>query len=462
MNPNTTGVTRQLWGVALLCAVVACIQYAVTLGHGFVLDDVSSVLGSVHTTGGLQLPLLEATVNGQGTFFRPFGYLGFSLDHTLWGTNPFGFHATCVLLHALATAAFVLLAGYLVNIGTAFVSGLLFAVHPVHVEAVANVWNRTGVQASLFVFVALIVWLRIKRPWTRILLLNIFAFVAVGSKEGAIVLPVALVSIMWLRHGGRFDIKPALACLPAYALWFVLRKNAIGDHQAFGELFTDEALSVRLFTMGELFAHNAQLLILPLMLRADYTAPTTTMLTDVSVWSIVGWVAFIGVAVALVIAIQRRHWTALGLGFLVATIWPFLHIAIPLGVPVAERWLYLPSAGVCLLIGEGVWRSRSVLTVGVQRALILTVFLSFTVLTTIRTLDWERPLTLWEADAAKPNASAFTWGNYSLSLWGEGRHSDALKAMMHARNLKPDWTVYDVKYREMRSMLRIEPPVPGE
>ena len=64
---------------------------------------------------------------------------------------------------------------------------------------------------------------------------------------------------------------------------------------------------------------------------------------------------------------------------------------------------------------------------------------------------------MWEADASKQDASAFTWGNYSLSLWGVGRHSDALKAMMHARNLKPDWTVYDVKYKEMRSMLRVEP-----
>ena len=54
-------------------------------------------------------------------------------------------------------------------------------------------------------------------------------------------------------------------------------------------------------------------------------------------------------------------------------------------------------------------------------------------------------------------ASAFTWGNYGLSLWEEGHHSDALKAMMHARNLKPGWTAYDVKYREMRSKLRVVP-----
>ena len=57
---------RRLWRVVLLCAVVAFAQYVVTIGHGFVLDDASSVIGTTHTTEGVQLPLFEATVNGQG------------------------------------------------------------------------------------------------------------------------------------------------------------------------------------------------------------------------------------------------------------------------------------------------------------------------------------------------------------------------------------------------------------
>lgn len=448
---------RRLWRVVLLCAVVAFAQYVVTIDHGFVLDDASSVIGTTHTTEGVQLPLFEATVNGQGKFFRPFGYLGFSIDYAIWEMNPSGYHFTCVFLHVLATAAFVVLASQLVSLGPALIAGLLFAVHPVHVEAVANIWNRTGVQSTFFVFCALIAWLRIQHVWLRVVVVNVLAFIAVGSKEGAVALPVALTAIIWLRRGGRFDLKPALACTPAFLLWFGLRRAALGEQPTFGELFTDQELMVRLYTMGELLAHNARVLVWPMQLRADYSQPTTTMLSSVTGFSILGWCLTLSLSLGLVIAIRRRHWSALGLGLLVATIWPFLHVFVPLGVPLAERWLYLPSAGLCLVIGESLWRARAVLIPSVQRGLIAGLVVCFALLTTLRALEWESPMTLWEADASKANASAFTWGNYSLSLWGVGRHGDALKAMMHARNLNPEWTVYGVKYQEMRSMLRTEP-----
>ena len=186
VQEDKAGVPTSLWRVVLVCAVIAGAQYASTLGHDFVLDDASSVVGAAHTTEGIGLPLFEATENGQGRFFRPFGYLGFSIDYAIWEMEPWGYHLTCILLHVLATAAFVFLAGQLVPVGAACIAGLVFAVHPVHVEAVANIWNRTGVQSALFVFCAMIAWLRIERLWLKILLVNVFAFVAVGSKEGAI------------------------------------------------------------------------------------------------------------------------------------------------------------------------------------------------------------------------------------------------------------------------------------
>ena len=303
----------------------------------------------------------------------------------------------------------------------------------------------------------MIAWLRIERLWLKILLVNVFAFVAVGSKEGAIALPVILTAIVWLRDGGRFDVRPGLACAPAYLIWFALRRAALGDQPTFGEFFTDQSVMVRLYTLGELLAHNIRLLFIPTVMRADYTSPTTTMLASPTVLSVVGWGITLAIMGWFVIAVRRKHWSALGIGMTVAGIWPFLHLVIPLGIPLAERWLYLSSAGISILLGQALWRIRGSLKPIVHRSLVAALLFCFVALTTLRAAEWETPLRLWEADASKSEASAFTWGNYSLSLWGVGRHSDALKAMMHARNLKPDWTVYDVKYKEMRSMLRVEP-----
>ena len=455
LKESTPGRIRT---AVLICAVVAFGQFAVSLGHGFVLDDASSVMGAVHTTGGIQLPLFEPTLNGQGRFYRPFGYLGFSVDYALYGDESWGFHLTCVLLHTAATALFAMLACLLIGFGPALIAGVLFAVHPVHVEAVANIWNRTGVQSAVFVFLALLAWLKIERVWLRVAIVNICAFIAVGSKEGAIALPVVLVAVVWLKDSaGRLDVRPAIACAPAFTLWLLLRHNALGSQPTFGELFTDQAFSVKLFTLGEILAHNFRLLIFPLTMRADYSEPTTSYLQSPTSLSMAGWCLAVGFLAALVVAIRRRHWSALGLGFMVATIWPFLHIVIPLGLPIAERWLYLPSAGFCLLAGRALWTLRHAVKPSIYRAAVLMVLVAFSLLNLQRTMEWRTPLMLWEADAAKPEASAFTWGNYGLSLWEEGHHSDALKAMMHARNLKPGWTAYDVKYREMRSKLRVVP-----
>ena len=447
--------------VVCICAFVGFVQYSASLGHSFVLDDASSVIGAAHTTDGVRLPLLEETVNGQGRFYRPFSYLGFSIDYALYGTEAWGFHLTCVILHTAACAIFAWLAFVLVGSGAGLVAGCLFAVHPVHVEAVANIWNRSGVQSAIFVFAAIACWIRIERLWFNVLILNVLAFIAVGSKEGAVALPVLLVAVVWLREGGRLSITPALYCGPAYSAWLWLRHSALGERPTFGALFTDQALDVRLYTLGEIFAHNMRLLFVPVSMRADYSEPTTSMLTSLTPLGGIGWIGVVILVALLGWAIRRKHWSALGIGWVIASIWPFLHLVIPLGVPVAERWLYVASGGVCLLFGQMIWRLRQVLRPLVWGAFVSVILLGASGLAFQRTMEWSTPLTLWSADAAKENASAFTWGNYGLSLWEEGHHSDALKAMMHARNLKPDWPVYELKYQEMRSLLR-EVASPGE
>jgi hypothetical protein len=427
-------------------AALALLVTLSTAWHGFVLDDASSVIGAAHTTDGVALHLLEASKNGQGIFYRPFGYLGFSIDHALYGPEPGGFHVTAIGLHVLATLAFTILAGLLVGSGPALLAGLLFAVHPVHVEAVANIWNRTEVQCALFVLLALIAHLKLT-SWRRFVVVSVLTFVAVGSKETAIVLPIALLAIEWLRPEGR--LTRALTPVPALVVWWGLRAHALGAEPTFGNLFEGQSLSVRFFTMGEILWHNACLLVAPLTLRADYTKPTIALLQELTLQSALGWSLTLVLAVAMVFALRKRHWTALGLGLFGATVWPFLHI-IPLGLPLAERWLYLPSAGLCLLAGQALWRLTPTLKPIIRNAVVAAVIVTFSTLTVARAADWQSPLSLWEADAAKPAASAFTWANLGLSLWEAGRFEDAIGAMTRAHELAPDYVAYEAALNEMR------------
>ncbi|HMB51965.1 MAG TPA: hypothetical protein VKU40_01525, partial [Thermoanaerobaculia bacterium] len=131
---------RRHLGLLLWPALAAAAVYAATLGHGFVYDDVWKIQQVAPAAGSFDLSLL----------LRPRGltHLVHQLDAALWGDRPFGFHLTNLLLHAVASALAALAARSLgAGRRAALLAGLLFALHPVHVEAVAQFTNRKDLLA---------------------------------------------------------------------------------------------------------------------------------------------------------------------------------------------------------------------------------------------------------------------------------------------------------------------------
>ena len=93
--------------------------------------------------------------------WRPLKRATLMLDHQLWGrAHPAGFHASNVAFHALACLALYRLARRLAGPTAGLVAGLLFATHPVHVEAVANISHRKEPMSLLFLLVALLLYVR--------------------------------------------------------------------------------------------------------------------------------------------------------------------------------------------------------------------------------------------------------------------------------------------------------------
>lgn len=92
-------------------------------------------------------PLSSSNSHGS---YRPLCVLSFRLNHWLSGFNPFGFHLTNVLLHVLATGLVLATSRTLLPARCPLLAAALFAVHPVHVEAVAGVVGRADVLASVF------------------------------------------------------------------------------------------------------------------------------------------------------------------------------------------------------------------------------------------------------------------------------------------------------------------------
>ena len=292
----------------------------------------------------------------------------FGLQWALWGEDPAGFHAVNVLLHGAATALVVLLLAELAPLALAFVAGLLFAVHPVHVEAVANVVGLAEVLSAVFYLSACLIVVRRREdlgivPGAAIVVLFALAFL---TKESAVTLP----GVLFLLDGARENtsVGSALAYLrrrwAMYASLVVVAGAVLVARQAVlgniadpmaplgAELLTESV--PRIWTVATTWPHYFRLLFFPLDLSVDYSPAVIPIALG---WTSSGLLGAVLVLSTLALALRLWGRTEMGpdLGvprvfsfgvmWVVITLSPVSNVFFLSGVLLAERTFYLPSVG---------------------------------------------------------------------------------------------------------------------
>ncbi|XP_060022614.1 protein O-mannosyl-transferase TMTC1 isoform X2 [Lagenorhynchus albirostris] len=158
-------------GAAALLVGASCLCYGRSLQGEFVHDDVWAIVNNPDVRPGapLRWGIFSNDFWGKGMAentshksYRPLCVLTFKLNIFLTGMNPFYFHAVNVILHCLVTLVLMYTCDKTVfkNRGLAFVTALLFAVHPVHTEAVAGIVGRADVLACLLFLLAFLSYSR--------------------------------------------------------------------------------------------------------------------------------------------------------------------------------------------------------------------------------------------------------------------------------------------------------------
>ena len=260
----------------------------------------------------------------------------------------------------------------------AALGGLVFAVHPLHVEAVANVVGRGELLAAIFVLTACLVHL--KEPggtawrgsrWAGLVVLYI---AGLGSKEMAVTLPGLLVLLTCAQIGWSKGLMKSAREWPLYVLftsalgtYLVVRGYVLGS--VLGELpapyLGDLSTAQRLLTAVSVWPEYLRLLVFPLDLVVEYgpavLLPARSIDPDVLLGALVG---------ACTILVAVRFWKSaplvtIGVAWFALAILPVSNLPFPVGVLLAERTLYLPSLGLSFaLTGVAVWlvgnRPRSV------------------------------------------------------------------------------------------------------
>jgi tetratricopeptide (TPR) repeat protein len=445
--------------------------YANAIRNGFVLDDIPIVVenpvvqsmgnvGTIFTTnywsrGGTEML-------GDPTLYRPLTVLTYAIDYAMWGgANARGFHATNVLLHA-ATTALVFIVGLSVLGGSAaaLAAAAIFAVQPIHTEAVTGVIGRAEILATLFVLLAFSV-LRTPpadrtrgsgddgSPWGRAALGAVLYLLGLFSKETAVTLPALLAVDDWLRRDRLPNDRSARltylaarygALLVAAAVYFAMRQQAISGTARIWPGFDGVSAGQRILTASRVLMEYLALFLFPRTLQADYwkaDVPIATSLGNplvilsVALWVLIG---------ALVVrARHRERALVVSIAWFFITIAPVSNIFFPIGVAKAERVLYLPSVGLCLVAGWALaWVAARARSPWIHRVALGAIVVALGARTVVRNRDWRDNYTLATAALEVSPSSPLMSDIAAGELVKAGDTNRALGLLQEAVRQAPD------------------------
>lgn len=399
---------------------LALAAYANSLPNGFAYDDDGIITNNpVVQSGDWQAAVSGSwwpdPMDGAG-LYRPLTLLSFVGEWKLFGGSPLGFHALNLVFHALVSLLVFLLLLEFGPVPGALAGGVLFAIHPVHTEVVANVVGRAELYAAFFYLLACLLYWR-GRSWSgpvrglRLLGLGGLYFLALGGKEIAVTLPGALFLIEafgpLLPVGQGPDenppTPPVFARLWAEAPTFLLLALVVASYLglrylALGALVGDLPAPLflaigpgaRVLTAVALWIQYPRLLLFPVDLAVDYD-PGVLFPSEGLDWPVImGALVLMGWILTALRTRKLMPLVSLGLFWFGVAILPVSNLLFPTGVLLAERTLYLPSLGLSLVVAGVAVRAAS-LPYRLRRVLVtlsMALGLGFFVRTVLRNPSW--------------------------------------------------------------------------
>lgn len=453
---------------AAVLVAAGVVSYANGLAGDFTYDDKAIVLDNARLRTPGRVPTLFTTPyfggpRGQGTGYRPILLLSYAVQWWLHRGAPIGFHAVNVALHALVTLLLLRLLSRLeVPEPVAFGAALIFAVHPIHVEAVTSLVGRGETLAAAFVIgvVLFAVRYRSRERWRwKDLALALLCF-ALGllSKESAAVAPLLVLLAYWrLESGGilgRFGralsrgIPVYVGCAVLLAGSFLARRAILGGpikaptfvifevENPLAHVSTFERISNSAAVLFRYFGR----MVFPLRLSADESAwsiPVRRDLDPVGAAAVILWVALLAAAT---LRERENRELAFGVLFFALAFASTANVFFAIGTIFAERVAYLPSAGFALALSSIVLGRRPASDPPRWRSfLLLAIALAFATRTVARNPVWKDDETLFAATVRTSPASAKAHYNLGWISAEKGRLPLALEEFTRATRIYPKY-----------------------
>lgn len=432
--------------IKYILAAFAFLLYANTFTHDYTQDDAIVIYENMYTKQGFAgIPglLTKDTFHGffktegkdklvSGGRYRPLTPIMFAIEYQIFGRNPMMGHLINVLLFSLLV---LLLFKVLTELfhqkdqqeewkWIIAIAVALFAAHPIHTEAVANIKGRDEIMTLMGSLGALLFAIRnTKTPSLRNKIgMMLSFFLALMAKENAITFLAVIPLSLFLFKGRQLKtaLSPLLGLGVATLLFIIIRISVLGMDFGGGsfELMNNpfikiqgnqyvpfsagEKLATILFTLGKYVA----LLFFPHPLTHDYYPRHIEIMTFADWRVLLSVLVYLSMIVMFFKFWKKKPLISWAIGFYLATLSIVSNIVFPIGTNMSERFVFMPSVAFSVLLAfilvKGLSKSKPSLLMGVTGLLLL----GFSVKTFTRNLVWKDDFTLFTTDVKTSQRSA--------------------------------------------------------
>ena len=473
------------FNVSFGCFIIACLCYLNSLWGDFCFDDISAIVENQDLRP--ETPWVNLFQNdfwgtpmhidGSHKSYRPLTIFTFRINYLISGLQPFGYHVVNVFLHGVVTYLFTSFVSEISsgNLFIALVSGLLFAIHPIHTEAIAGLVGRAESLSGIFFLTVLLIYSRSSKHSGLIYCLGmvLLAFTilcSVLSKEVGITviaiccvydaLYVEKIIVLnflsptspkgWLKKYNKILKRISILIIITLTILFLrIKINGPGlpSFTSLDNPATNAPFPARQLTFLYLCFVNTWLLFFPSFLCADWTMQTIQLVEAPSdPRNILTMITFLVYLIFGLWSISDntndKRLVLMALSIIIFPFIPASNLFFPVGFVVAERILYIPSMGMCLLIALGTTKLLNhgrfvkyfcLMFLGVTFVLYLTKTLN-------RNLDWSNDYSLFKSGIKINKNNAKLYNNLGHVYENRKQYREAEELFLQASLIQPDDT----------------------
>jgi len=457
--------------------ILAGLLYANTLQNKYVLDDVISITQNSFVQkgiGGIKDILKHDSMYGyvgyqtelEGGRYRPVPLIIFAVEHELWGNNPLMGHLMNIIYWLILVYALMyLFYNYLFsnNKDFAFLSTLLFIIHPIHTEVIANIKSRDEILSLIFLTSSLI-WLfkyLVENNNLRYIVLSLLLyFLGLLSKEYGVtyLMIIPLTLYVFTNLSNKNIVKITVYFVVIFVVYFMLRYSIVGlnfdkkSTELLNNPFLYASFWEKYATIMLCLLKYLKLSFIPYPLSYDYRFNEIPITDFSNVYVLFSVLLHSLLVIYMIFLLKKRHVLSYFIFYYLISIFISSNILVDIGALMGERFLFQPSVGFSmamayiLLLPYKLNINKNILRFLLLSFLITIVFVGGFYIVE-RNKAWSSEITLYLEDAkvVKNSAPAQNSAGSSLINLGDyiGNYADSLlKNKWNADIYVKEWNYY--------------------